>query len=109
MEELLSLVKTNWTFDEENYSRLQSDQKEDRVMNYAVNHILKHEAKTLGLLATFCEESDHTGKPIDREQLVIITRRMLIHTLSLAGLLGLSSEDLSKEIRSWAEKVHRGS
>ena len=106
MEELLESVKVNWTFDVDNYSRLQSDEKEDKVFNYAVNHILKHEAATLGLLASVCESSDHTGEALDKDRLKTVVRRMLIHTLSLAGLLELSAEDLKEEIEEWAKKVH---
>lgn len=107
MEELLKLVEANWRFDGNNYRRLAADMSEEEVSHFAVNHILKESGVVHGLLSSVCEESDHSGKQLNHEQLIIITRKMLVNTLRLAGVLGLSADDLQQEVLTWAKKFEK--
>ena len=64
---------------------------------FAVNHSLKHMAKTTGALAAVCEAVDHGGT-MDIAKLREAAVKMTITALNLAHVLGMSAEDLREAI-----------
>lgn len=65
----------------------------EKVKTFGVSHSSKHIGKTAGKIATEVEAYDH-GVSMNEESLRIATAQMLINTLKLAEVLGMSPRDL---------------
>jgi hypothetical protein len=101
LSELLTLVKTNWPFDATNYPQLEGATA-DQILQFAARHVQMHAAQTVGSLAAECEDADHSGEAPSKPVLVMTARQLMVHAICLANLVGLSPEELEKELIGWA-------
>src|SRR5581483_3462828 len=89
-----------WPFDEANYPPLAGATDEQRL-TFALAHVMIHQRKALGALATLVDRADH-GQPLDIREVEPVVWKMLVNALRLAGLAGLSAERLAELIGDWA-------
>ena len=94
---MIALIRKHFVFDEENYPELLGKSENERLA-FALRHVAIHCAKTTGKIATVSEAADH-GEAIDAAGLKTDCGKMLINTLRLADLVGLSGNDLEAIIR----------
>lgn len=97
---LLELVAAAWPFDETNYPPLEGATDEQRL-RFALTHVMTHQQKALGALATVVDRADH-GQPLDLQAVEPVVWKMLVNALRLAGIVGLSAERLTELIGEWA-------
>ena len=100
LRHLVDLVHEKWQFNETNYPELQ-DATEMEIRRFAVRHVVLRQMKSLGEIAALCEIIDHGGQVgwADFEDAIV---KMLLNSVQLTGLIGLSSESLETLIEDWA-------
>jgi hypothetical protein len=101
LSDVSALVKTNWPFDETRYPQLEGATA-DQILQFAARHVQMHAAQTVGGLAGECEDADHSGAAPSKPILVMAARQLLVHAICLANIVGLSPEELERELIGWA-------
>lgn len=99
LEWLSRLVVRHWPFDREEYPHLPQDTH--GAWLFALQHIAAHQAKAVGNIYAVLEPMDH-GRPYDYEKMKLALRNLLINTLRLAAIAGISVEELERAIWGWA-------
>lgn len=93
LSSLIESITSIYTFNEKNYPGYDALSDEQKVL-FALRHSALHMMKSVGKIAAEAESGDHGGKT-DPASLEIATAKMLVNTLVLAKILGLSGEDLA--------------
>lgn len=103
------LVNENWEFRPENYSQSIGDDIDDRV-NFGTRHVLLHLSKIAGEivkvngeLAGVVEDTEHSGNFLGTK-LRQTPKQLIINAFKLADTLGISAEELIRQLMEWAAK-----
>ncbi len=92
LQHMIDAIAEKYTFTAEHYPDLAAKSKQE-VFLFAVRHNVLHMGKSLGKISAFSEDTDH-GEGGDRAHLEEATVKMLINTLRLAELQGLTAKKL---------------
>ena len=98
---VMELVCAKWQFNAETYPELQGVTEEEAIRKFAIRHVALHQMKSLCKAAAFSEVSDHGGE-LDSKELEELAVKMLVNTLRLADLIGLTPESFDTLIEDWA-------
>lgn len=98
IEKLSEFIEERWQFEESNYPPLVGMDEEEKK-RFIARHILMHLQKELGKLARVCEPVDH-GKPFDTSQFPEILRDLIIESLRLSKVVGVSTADIIASINT---------
>ncbi len=99
----IRIVTRSWSFSTEEYQALENlDLDERAISDFAFRHVVLHLCESSGKLAGFVEDMDH-GCAFDVSVIPNRIIKMLINTLRLAELHGMTGEDLAKGIQKWAD------
>src|SRR4051812_38441753 len=90
---LMAEIAQKYPFSSEKYKRLKPDARPDEILEFGVRHSLLHMTKSLGVIATVLEKTDHSGVLRD-SPLREVTVKSVINALNLANVLGISAEEL---------------
>lgn len=111
LQELIVRIAKRWPFNKENYPRI-PDTEEGR-REFAIGHIQKHLAHESGKLARILEQGEHSfqfdrhlNNPAIREDLLSVVRDLLIGTLRLSEVLGISPEEIDKALEKYFYSVY---
>lgn len=96
LQPMIDLIARTYPFDGTVYPSLAQASPSD-IRAFAVRHSVLHMSKSLGKIAAFAEEEDHGGVG-DVALLREATVKMLINTLRLAEVLGMTAEDIEREV-----------
>ncbi|QQS23105.1 hypothetical protein IPM19_00865 [bacterium] len=106
------LVNENWEFKPENYSQVIGDSIDDRV-NFETRHVLLHVSKIAGdivkansELAAVVEDTEHSGNFLGN-RIRQAPKQLIINGLKLAYTLGVSPEELLRQLMEWAAKQNQ--
>lgn len=111
LRELRELVVDKWPFDKTRYPRIGKLNEPEQVL-FAVDHILKHFQKELGALAEFSQQLDHSKYPgryltpnFARENITPIVRKLLVNTVRLASVVGITDGDIERDFEAWKRSI----
>ncbi len=105
LQEIMDLIGQKYVFNKENYPNMDDSDCGPKLM-FAIQHSNLHMQKQLGVLATVCEEYDHTGVRTSQDQAKVegAALKLLINTLKLAQELGYSAETLLEDVEKFYKK-----
>lgn len=104
--DLTDIIVKDWPFDVTNYPRLARIPTEQH-REFAIRHILMHQQKACGKLAEVSEPMEHgVVALLDETKLRLATRNFLINTLRLAVVVGITPDQLVRQVQSWAAEKH---
>lgn len=89
---LMATVQAGFPFTQDRYPNGDLGTPE-KTRAFAVRHSSVHMAKTGGQIAAEAEKYDH-GNQINEAKLKIAVAKMLVNTLNLANILGVTAEEL---------------
>lgn len=93
LQELMDKIAGNWQFTGENYPEINKCSDLKRITMFAVRHILEHQVKALGQLATVIESWEH-GQNDKMAEVFRPTIKIFRNTLRLSQIIGLSPAQL---------------
>lgn len=93
LSSLIEFIGSVYTFTEKSYPGYDALSDEQKML-FALRHSALHMMKSVGKIATEAEHGDHGGG-VELEPLQVATAKMLVNTLVLAKVIGLSGEDLA--------------
>ena len=96
LQKLMDSIGSKYVVSQEAYPEL-ANKTSGQVLVFAIKHSHFHMSKSLGRIATECEEFDHS-QSCDLEIIKQATKEMLINTLKLAQELGMTAADLTEAV-----------
>ena len=103
----IRIVSRTWKFTGEEYPDLENtSQDKGFARKFAFRHVVFHLCESSGKLAGIVEDMDH-GTAVDVRVIPDRIVKMLINTLRLADLHGMTGEDLAKGLQKWASDKER--
>ncbi len=97
------VAEVRFRFEAENYPEIPQDVEQIKV--FAQKHLLLHLSKNLGEIAGAIEPQDHgkIGSPISPQ----LVRKLLVNSLRLADVSGVSIYDIEKSLTDWSSGTER--
>src|SRR3989344_4730451 len=103
LEELYSTTQTKFSFDEKNYPPLSLIQGSEQDA-FVLRHILIHQQKVLGKIASVVESMDH-GDTLDKEFLISQSVKLFTNILQFAGKAGVSFNEFENGLINWNKSI----
>ena len=94
IESLMNEVRKGFPFIPEKYSQLSHCRTEGEILQFCIDHILKHVVKQTGKIATEMEAFDHGRPTVNVAELEKAAAKLLVNALNLANVLRIDPKRL---------------